>query len=436
MGRRQRTIRPYQRAMPTRWQRRTYAFGRYAVIAIPIFGLIAGLFPRSSAAFSVDPMTYARYVAHGRWQPSEAAVLILLGVTGVVSIVGLAALLFRGRARGFAIGGLVAGLVGTGLMTLAIGSVVVREDGFQHMIVNGQSTLAFNAGATGALDALLVTGGAVLLTAGWISLGVGIMRTSGMNRADGPLLMISAPLIFLGGMFAHVIPTMGSFLLVAAGLGIAFTVNRISVAGDMTRQQWRELMGTPIAAQLADPPDVPLDVARGLAGSLGLARPADYAASAAEPSTIDAGAEPLSAHAPAMHEAGLDGAGLPIAASNGHAVDASIGAESSVYGQDGRPFDGAVGRAAVPSGPTASRYSERIGAKIANAKRSRVTASGGKEANGGGPESKLGNGMRGLGRSSLGKAAARFPRNVRFVGKSPTSGGPRNDPRGKAGPGH
>jgi hypothetical protein len=274
--------RPSRPGEPTPWQRRTYSFGRYAVFAIPFFALIAGLLPRSSAAFSIDPTVYAHYLANGRWRPREASATIGLAVTGVLSIVGLASLLFRGRARGFALAGLAAGLAGSAGMLASVGSTVIRQDHFRHVVVDGHRQLAFNADTVGTGPAFLVIGGAVLLTLGWILLGGAVVRTSGMNRADGPLLMISTPLIFLGGMVVHVLPTMGSFLLLAAGLGIVVTAGRISIIGEDTWRQRRRRPAVALTASTAAATSgamadaaagMPLDRAAGLAGALGLARP-------------------------------------------------------------------------------------------------------------------------------------------------------------------
>jgi hypothetical protein len=264
------------RRAPTRWERRTFAFGRYAVLAIPVFALIAGLLPRSADAVSLDPATFAAYLVDGRWSVRESIASVGLVATGVVSIVGLAALLFRGRARWFAVPGLILGLVGSAGMVAGAGSLVVRDDRLRHAVFGGWSAFALNAAHTGATTARLVEGGAILLTLGWILLGIGVSATSGMYRADGPLLIISAPLVFLGGMVLHVLPTMGSFLLLAAGLGIPFVANRIAIAGDMTRAQQRhmeQLAGQRIASGPTRPSGDALDRAPGLAGSLGLVRP-------------------------------------------------------------------------------------------------------------------------------------------------------------------
>ncbi|HZD99812.1 MAG TPA: hypothetical protein VE132_16810 [Micromonosporaceae bacterium] len=337
--------RPRRPGEPTPWQRRTYGFGRYAVLAIPAFALIAGLLPRSSAAFSIDPSVYAHYLATGQWRPREAIATIGLAVTGVLSIVALASLLFRGRARGFAIAGLVAGLAGSAGMLASVGSTVIREDRLRHAFVDLHwSDLAFNADTTGTGSGLLAAGGALLLTLGWILLGVAVIRTSGMNRADGPLLMISTPLIFLGGMVAHVLPTMGSFLLLAAGLGILLTAGRISVIGEDTWQQRRRRSplavtgsaATPMSAGVADPgAGVALDLAPGLAGSLGLARPQLYperpvATSAIYHAPVTSAAEPSESIgsptvAPSMPEpaTAVSGGGQPDPTTHSNAAPAN-----------------------------------------------------------------------------------------------------------------
>ncbi len=350
--------RPRRPGEPTPWQRRTYGFGRYAVLAIPAFALIAGLLPRSSAAFSIDPSVYAHFLATGQWRPREAIATIGLAITGVLSIVGLASLLFRGRARGFAIAGLVAGMAGSAGMLASVGSTVIREDRLRHAFLDLHwSELAFNADTRGTGSGLLAAGGALLLTLGWILLGVAVIRTSGMNRADGPLLMISTPLIFLGGMVAHVLPTMGSFLLLAAGLGILLTAGRISVIGEDTWQQRRRrsplaLTGsaaTPMSAAVADPDaGAPLDLAPGLAGSLGLARPQPYperpvATSAIYHAPVTSAAEPSEsigspAVAPSTPEpaTAVSGGGRPDPTTHSNAAPANeadrSGAEAATNG--------------------------------------------------------------------------------------------------------
>lgn len=426
--------RPRRTGEPTPWQRRTYSFGRYAVLAIPAFALIAGLLPRSSAAFSIDPVVYAHYLATGQWRPREALATIGLAVTGLLSIVGLASLLFRGRARGFAIAGLIAGLAGTAGMLASVGSTVIREDRLRHAFVDLHwSRLAFNADTTGTASGLLAAGGALLLTLGWILLGVAVIRTSGMNRADGPLLMISAPLIFLGGMVAHVLPTMGSFLLLAAGLGILLTAGRISVIGEDTWQQRRRRpamastgsAATQTSATMTDPDaEVPLDRAPGLAGSLGLARPQLYSERPVAPAAIY--------HAPLTSAAEpSESVGSPTVASS-TPEPATPGNEADRSGTEA-----ATNGAGPSNGPAPSRGTEPSNGPApligADAQGKTAAGSGGGPQNGnsaGDGRTPAGKSLRDLLRGARGAAAA-WP-VYRSRSGAPNSGNAR-DNRGQPG---
>jgi hypothetical protein len=344
------TRRPASGGKPTAWQRRTYAFGRYAVLAIPVFALIAGLLPRSGAAFSLDPAVYAHYAATGRWHVREASVTIALAVTGLIAIVGLAALLWRGRATRLAIAGLILGVAGSVMMIWIVGSTVIRADRLRRAFLDGDwSHLAFNARETGSAATVLVACGAVLLTAGWVVLGVGIMRTAGLNRADGPLVIIGAPLVFIGGMIAHVLPTMGSFLLLAAGLGIVFTADRVAVGGDLTPWQLRRAPASRAARALA----MPADLAPGLAGDLGLARPGVVVADGSIGAVVaEATTPPVFAPTSAPAAASAEVADGHVG--NGHVADggdAGSGHVGSGHVGNGHAGNGHVGNGHVDGKP-------------------------------------------------------------------------------------
>ena len=176
-------------------------FGRYGVWAIPVFALISGLAPRSSAAFSTDPQVYARYVATGRHEPRELVVLFGLAFFGVISILALGTLLARGRARWNAIAGLIAGCLGAGAMLWELGTMIIRAQRLRHDLLSGNfSQMVFNPQATGGTAVLVALGGAALLILAWFLYGIAVFRTGGLNRTDGILLIISAPMLYAGGM--------------------------------------------------------------------------------------------------------------------------------------------------------------------------------------------------------------------------------------------
>ncbi len=214
---------------PSTWTLRAYRIGRIGLFAIPLLAVVAVLGMRSTQAFSTDPAAYAHFLAH-RWSsPMSIALTTATGVLAIISLASLTLLLLHTRVRWLAIAGFVLGTAGAIMMMIEIGAVVVRAQGLAKPILDwrlGQA--AITASAHGTTAALLVFGGAALLTLGWMLLGLAILCTYGLNRGDGGLLIVAAPLVFIGGFFLHVLPTMGAFLLGAAGLGILFTAGRIA----------------------------------------------------------------------------------------------------------------------------------------------------------------------------------------------------------------
>jgi len=216
-------------AAPSKSMQRAFAFGRVGVWAIPVLAILAAIGLSDSDAFSTNPVAYAHFLATKWSSPMAIAMTIATGIFALIALTGLTALLASSRSRWLAVAGCVAGVAGTVMMMIEVGSVVVRAQGVAKPILNGHlSEALITARAHGTSAAILVFGGAALLTLGWILLGLAVMMTSGLNRGDGGLLAVSAPMVYLGGFFLHVLPTMGAFLLGAAGLGIIFTAGRIS----------------------------------------------------------------------------------------------------------------------------------------------------------------------------------------------------------------
>ncbi len=69
--------------------------------------------------------------------------------------------------------------------------------------------------------------GAAVLGAGWLLLGWAVFRSKLVNPADGVLLMLAAVSIGAGSYAIKPLPTVGALLLLAAGMGIAWTGNRL-----------------------------------------------------------------------------------------------------------------------------------------------------------------------------------------------------------------
>lgn len=217
-----------------RYAHRVATFGRYGVWAIPIFAVFTGLFPRAAGAFSADPALYARYLANDDGTVSDLARTLGTSAFGVLSIVALAALLNKARGHRIALAGMVIGLAGSVLLILEVGSVVIRNERMRDALLGGDfSRIVGNAHATSRL----VPAGIGLLTLGWILFGIAVFMADGLNRSDGVLLIISAPMIYAGGLVLNMIPVLGAFLLVAAGLGIGFAAAKVQPAGTVKAGQ-------------------------------------------------------------------------------------------------------------------------------------------------------------------------------------------------------
>jgi hypothetical protein len=130
-----------------------------------------------------------------------------------IAMIALAGLLAGSRTRRSALTGLLIGLAGVMLLLpiTALPPGVTPAD------------IALPAGTvrTAALVAAAVTG------AGGLLLGWAVFRSKLVNPADGILLMMAAVSIGAGSHAVKPLPTVGALLLLAAGMGLAWTGNRL-----------------------------------------------------------------------------------------------------------------------------------------------------------------------------------------------------------------
>ncbi|HKD98124.1 MAG TPA: hypothetical protein VKB69_11030 [Micromonosporaceae bacterium] len=248
-------------ARSVRWWRTAQRVGRFGVLVIPVYAILAGVLPRASRAFSTDPAAYHRYFA-ARYRPLEVVAGLGTGLSCVLSAAFLAMLLLRGRGRRYGLVGLGLALAGAVGLLVVTGGVVIRADRLRTPLFHlDWARIDVNAHTMSSAAAVVVVCSAVALTAGWLLLGVGLLRTRGANKGDGVLLMISAPLLYLGGMALRVLPTMGSFILLAAGLGIVVTGGRMVAAADGAGRPLRRRRPAPMpqmpAILVPDRPDPP-----------------------------------------------------------------------------------------------------------------------------------------------------------------------------------
>jgi hypothetical protein len=176
------------------WSVRRYA--RVALWALPVSALLLGW---SGLGVAMPP--------------GPLAVRLAAGWFSTIAMIALAALLAGSRTRRPALAGLLVGLAGaTILLPIAALPAGVAPDG---------SPLAGGEVHTAAFV------GAAVLGAGWLLLGWAVFRSRLVNPADGVLLMLAAVSIGAGSYAVQPFPTIGALLLLAAGMGLAWTGGRL-----------------------------------------------------------------------------------------------------------------------------------------------------------------------------------------------------------------
>lgn len=145
--------------------------------------------------------------------PGMLLVEIAAGWLCTVAMIGLAGLLAGSRTRRSALAGLLVGLAGFMLML----PLAALPDGV------GPAGSGLSAGQVhnASLVAAAVGG------AGWLLLGWAVFRSKLVNPADGVLLMLAAVSIGAGSYAVRPLPTVGALLLLAAGMGLAWTGSRL-----------------------------------------------------------------------------------------------------------------------------------------------------------------------------------------------------------------
>jgi hypothetical protein len=145
--------------------------------------------------------------------PGPVVLQLLAGWFCAVAMIGLAGLLAGSRTRRSALAGLLIGMAGFAmLLPLAALPAGTGADGA------GLSAAQVH---TASLVAAAVAG------TGWLLLGWAVFRSKLVNPADGVLLMLAAGSIGAGSHAVSPLPTVGALLLLAAGMGLAWTGSRL-----------------------------------------------------------------------------------------------------------------------------------------------------------------------------------------------------------------
>lgn len=187
----------------------------------------AGVLPVRDAVWVWSVRRFARIslwalplaaVAHG-WAtlgvptgPGELAVHLVAAWLSLVAMVAITALLAGSQGRRPAVAGLLLGLAGTVLL-LPLAALPAGTVPAGTPLLPGQVTVAAAAATLAA-------------AVGWFLLGWAVYRSRMLNPADGVLLMLAAASTAAGAFAVDPLPTVGALLLLAAGMGIAWTGGR------------------------------------------------------------------------------------------------------------------------------------------------------------------------------------------------------------------
>lgn len=189
---------PVTVATTVAWAQSVRRFARVAIWALPVYGLLYGIV--TTGHYYEDAPQWQRLT-----RLAGGGVAAWLGVVGLMA---LAALLVAARSRRIAMIGLVAGTAGTALLLPVLGlASYASSRPFPVTVV------AWVAG--------------VLYSLGWLLTGSAVHRSGVLNRGDGVLLMVAAPMVGIGGVLFTPLRTVGGLLLLAAGMGLALTASRL-----------------------------------------------------------------------------------------------------------------------------------------------------------------------------------------------------------------
>ena len=180
-----------------RWAAIVRRSARQMIWSLPAAGVVA-------AAASIGAMVSggpAHYL--GGDNPFRLVAWVVSVWFGVVAMMSLLGLLVATRSRVSALAGLLIGVLG-GLSMLMFAAVPSDTPIW----------------GVDAWVLALVCGG--IYAVGWVYVGWAVVNSRMFSRGDGLMIMLSGPMVGIGGLVLSPLHTAGALLMVAGGLGIAW----------------------------------------------------------------------------------------------------------------------------------------------------------------------------------------------------------------------
>jgi hypothetical protein len=167
---------------------------------------------------------YAGFTTTTRFLVSHLVASILGAAVGNVGFAALFVLLVRRGSGGVAFSALVATVVGNTIATAVFGAAAFAQPAIGRMYLAGQTAqaVALQDDIYGVPLFATALVGVLLLAAGLVVFGVGVVRSAWLPRWSGILLVVSAPLFaIVGVILADIVQSIGALGLVASTAGIA-----------------------------------------------------------------------------------------------------------------------------------------------------------------------------------------------------------------------
>ncbi|MEV1286245.1 hypothetical protein [Micromonospora sp. NPDC049679] len=184
------------------WAWSVRQFTRATMWVLPVYGLVYG----ASTMGDLHAGGPSSYLDHR--QPVRLIGWIVALCLGLVSLVALAGLHAATRGRRSAAIGLVIGLAGAALM-------------LPFIVLPGRTEIGVvPAGA-------FVVAGSALYSLGWLLVGWAVVRSQVFSIVDGVMVMLAAPMLGIVALFVGPLQTVGAMLMLAAGIGLAWTAGRL-----------------------------------------------------------------------------------------------------------------------------------------------------------------------------------------------------------------
>ena len=196
---------------------------RAGIWMLPVFGVLTLL---ATLTHQPDPATrfedWSRYVTTKVFLLSHILGSVAGGAFGILGLVALGAYLSGSRRSGLASAGVVTGVFGQVFITAVFGVAIAAQPALGRAFLAGDAAAETMYSEIYGAPLLGVAGAGVLLfSLGFVLLGWSAAVSGRLPKWAGVCLAVGGPLIGIGGIIFGPSQTVGSLLVLAAGIAMA-----------------------------------------------------------------------------------------------------------------------------------------------------------------------------------------------------------------------